>query len=205
VPNIDRQLVEAAMRMFARYGSGVTMNAIVEESGLSRKTVYARYPNKSALLLAVLKHLLDAGGQQALVIPERDSVEESLYAFILASLQEVCTPEATALRRMIMIDPRFLDQVRQDIELVVVRRYMDPLLGYLRGLGAGHALNELDLQLASDCLINLILSESHRRFFQETESPPPGELERHARHLARLFCFGIMGNPPADRPLCGRC
>lgn len=193
---IDRRLVEAAMRMFVQSGSGVTMNAIVEASGLSRKTVYARYANKSALFLAVMRHLLKAGEDWPVPVVDEGPVEEALYRFILMSLREVCHPEGVALRRLLMLDADNMEQMKPNIERVVVRRYMDPLLLYLRRRAADGTIRIDEPIKATECLASLILAESHRQFFL-ADAPRDDELEKHARYLARLFCYGILGAPDA--------
>lgn len=191
--DIDQQLVEAAIRMVAQHGPALTMNTIIAASGLSRKTVYARYPNKPALMAAVVRRMLDYG-LEPLVIPERPHWRESLHAFVDQSLNEVCLPQAMTLRRLLMLDPTFMDEVKPRIEQVVVRRYMDPLVGFLNGLVNAGTIPPQDIGFAAEALTSLVLSESHRRFFQNDVdvANDPGRLDEYARKLVRLFCDGLL-------------
>lgn len=53
----NENILEAAMRVFARYGvKRTTMNDIAEEAGLVRQTVYTAYKSKDAVLRGVIEH-----------------------------------------------------------------------------------------------------------------------------------------------------
>jgi AcrR family transcriptional regulator len=49
------RILDAAERCMGRRGLRVSMNDVAEEAGLSRRTVYHHYPNRSALVSAVLR------------------------------------------------------------------------------------------------------------------------------------------------------
>jgi AcrR family transcriptional regulator len=52
----SRRIVAAARRYFLAHGfRGVTMDDLAEELGMSKKTLYACYPSKNALVEAVIK------------------------------------------------------------------------------------------------------------------------------------------------------
>lgn len=58
--NRDEHIIEAAMRLFLRYGVKRTgMNDIAEEAGLSRQTLYKAFANKDAVLQATIRLLAD--------------------------------------------------------------------------------------------------------------------------------------------------
>jgi AcrR family transcriptional regulator len=192
--DVELRLIDASMRMLIEHGPSLTMNTIISASGLSRKTVYARYPNKTALFAAVIRQMLGYA-RDPLLIPPRPDWRESLFAFVEDCLAEVCEPHATAMRRLLMLNPSFMDEARPQIEQVVVRRYLDPLTGYLQSLVDENVLPDQDVAFAAEALTSLILSESHRRFFQgeADEAIDRAQLSRHARRLTDLFCGGIMG------------
>ncbi|QGP81250.1 TetR/AcrR family transcriptional regulator [Sphingobium sp. CAP-1] len=191
--DIDQQLIDAAMQMLAQHGPALTMNTIIAASGLSRKTVYARYPNKPALMAAVVRTMLDYG-LEPLVIPDRPHWRESLHAFVDQSLNEVCQPQAMTLRRLLTLDPAFMDKVKPRIEQVIVRRYMDPLIAFLDELVQAGTIPPQDIPFAAEALTSLVLSESHRRFFQNDidVANDPDRLDEFAQKLVRLFCDGIL-------------
>lgn len=192
VEAIDRRLADAALSMVLRHGSAVTMNAVIEASGLSRKTVYARHANKSALLIAVIRHLLDFD-QEPLTIAPHPNWKDSLREFISDSLREICQPESVALRRLLMLDPAYIADVRSQIEMIVVRRYMDPLMLLLKQLIQDEKIPPHDVGRSTEALTNLMLAESHKRFFLQGDADDEAALDNHASYLTDLFCHGIMG------------
>src|SRR3546814_4472495 len=81
------------MQMFLQHGYGVTMNAIVQAAGLTRKTVYARYNNKEALFVAVLRQLMRSAPESRPELDEHRPLEEALRSFILSALTQLCRTE----------------------------------------------------------------------------------------------------------------
>lgn len=87
-----------------------------------------------------------------------------------------------------------MEEARPHIEQVVVRRYLDPMIAFLQSLVDRGTIPDQDVAFAAESLTSLILSESHRRFFQgEAENRiDPAHLNAHARRLTGLFCGGIL-------------
>jgi Transcriptional regulator len=57
-PAIDAAVLEATIKLLAVEGvAGMSMDRVAAEAGVSKVTVYARYPSKSALIGAALTHL----------------------------------------------------------------------------------------------------------------------------------------------------
>ena len=190
--DVEQRLVDTAMQMLAEHGPSLTMNSIIAASGLSRKTVYAYYPNKSALFAAVVRQMLGYALNPVTIAPRADW-RDSLLAFVEACLVEVCEPYATSMRRLLMLNPSFMEEARPHIEQVVVRRYLDPLIAFLQSLVDQGIIPDQDVAFAAESLTSLILSESHRRFFtgEADNSIDPIHLNAHARRLTGLFCGGI--------------
>lgn len=73
------RLLDAALTVFARDGyGGATIDAIAREAGASRKTVYARYADKSEILIAAIERLLESSlasplGAPRHVLPGEDA------------------------------------------------------------------------------------------------------------------------------------
>lgn len=58
--NRDRHILDAAIRLFLRFGvKRTSMNDIAEEAGISRQTLYKAFANKDAVLQATIKSLAD--------------------------------------------------------------------------------------------------------------------------------------------------
>jgi len=53
------RVVVAAREVFARHGLDVTLDDVARHAGVGVGTVYRRFPNKEALVLAVFEHVLE--------------------------------------------------------------------------------------------------------------------------------------------------
>ncbi len=79
----DRQLIDAAARLWAQYGlSRTTMADIASEAGVARQTLYNAYPNKEALLRATVQ-MFFSRTLEALTLEwaEADSLAPKIDAF----------------------------------------------------------------------------------------------------------------------------
>src|SRR3546814_19231093 len=97
-----RRILDVGMQMFLQHGYGVTMNAIVQAAGLTRKTVYARYNNKEALFVAVLRQLMRSAPESRTELDEHRHLEEALRSFILSALTQLCTTEVLDLLQLMV-------------------------------------------------------------------------------------------------------
>lgn len=73
-----QQIRAAAHTLFLKHGfAGVSTAALAKEAGVSKETLYSRYPNKDAVLADVLEHLIALGQLDADVdIPAPASIAD---------------------------------------------------------------------------------------------------------------------------------
>lgn len=189
---IDRIIFETATTLYLREGPTLTMKAIVEESGLSSKTVYARYPNRDALLLDVLRSLLrEAKPPLVLDIAEDSDIFETLGAFVLSAIKNTYQPEAMALQRMLTLDPNLGRQLGPDIFRTVDRILMDPLSAYLAHLRAAQRIREVDTQRTARALTTQILAEAAAQYSDGRPPPSEADMEDRAFFIADLFYHSL--------------
>lgn len=98
--------MDAATALFLRDGYGATsLEAIAAAAGVSKRTLYARFAGKAALLQVVVARLVtrwlppfDAGLEQA------NGLEATLLAAARVILATALAPEALALHRLIIAE-----------------------------------------------------------------------------------------------------
>jgi TetR/AcrR family transcriptional regulator, mexJK operon transcriptional repressor len=114
-PVLTERILEAATRLFLNDGYGATsLEAVAEQAGVSKRTLYARFSGKPALLQVVVASLVqrwlpsfDAGLEHA------GGLEATLLAAAKVMLATALAPEALALRRLIVAEVgRFPELVR---------------------------------------------------------------------------------------------
>jgi len=192
--DVEGRLAHAATDMIVAQGTGFTMNALIAASGISRKTVYARHPNKRALMEWFVHRMLDIG-LEPLAVTDGDDWRESLRDFIHRCIVEIHLPQTTALRRILESSPDFLDEVRPRIEQVLASRFLTPLTAFLDRLAADGRVLSPDTGFVAATLINLIVAEAAPPHLGSmgTGPRPIGSADPadYADRLTRLFCDGI--------------
>jgi AcrR family transcriptional regulator len=110
---IDRAIRDAALQLLLEHGEAATMHAIALAAGISRKSLYARYPNKGQLILAVIGELLQGAG--GLDYDQSGSAEDKLRHYIEAALATIALPQSKALQRLLTLDPDYIAALRSDM------------------------------------------------------------------------------------------
>lgn len=190
--DIEKRLMDAAMQMLIHHSGGVTMNALITASGLSRKTVYARYPNMSALLLSVLRQMLDFE-MAPLIVPEGPDWRLRLRSFIGILLDEVSESHAHVLRRILMMDSSLFEEIKPRIEQLMVHRYIDPLSAFFTELAERGIISPQDTVFAAETLMQMVLKEAQRQFFNDGADKDTSPFIDNA---TRLMCGGLAA--PSD-------
>lgn len=118
-PETDARILDAAFRMMAREGYvRMSMDAVAAEAGVTKPTIYRRWPSKIELAMAALRAYCDAsrppvvGDTRADLIAEMEHFRRaisrpygmSLYGTVLA--EEYKTPELLAAFRESLVVPR---------------------------------------------------------------------------------------------------
>lgn len=110
-----RQITDAARTLFLAQGfSRTSMDAVTAEAGVSKQTLYAYFPSKNELLLAILDDL-----QQALptTVPvgsvnSRDALREALIGFGDRLLNALMRPEMVAMLGLTLGEMLHLPELR---------------------------------------------------------------------------------------------
>ncbi|SNS62260.1 transcriptional regulator, TetR family [Sphingomonas laterariae] len=189
---IEQRILETALTVFLRHGPAVPMKAIVEASGLSSKTIYARYPNKDALFIAALRHLLRSGAPgDELNFSETGDVHATLKEFVLRSLEIAYQPDSMALQRLLTIDPDFARQLAADIFSAVDRVFMDPLAAFLTRCRDAGRIRAIDIGETARAITTLILSDPAARYGDGRDPPDAAEMAERAGFVADLLFNGM--------------
>lgn len=86
----ERILTESGS-LFARYGiKGMTMDALAEEMGISKRTIYEHFKDKDTLLLEVIKYYKVIRTQEAHeIIEQADNAIEALFRIMRITVQDM--------------------------------------------------------------------------------------------------------------------
>jgi AcrR family transcriptional regulator len=116
---VDRRILRAAMRVMAREGyAGMSIEGVAAEAGVSRPTIYLRYPGKAELATAALAAYRHQGQPEetgntredliARLRHFRNGIERPFGMAMVGSVlaEEQSTPELLSLFRERLVEPR---------------------------------------------------------------------------------------------------
>jgi AcrR family transcriptional regulator len=186
---IDRAIRDAALTVLLEHGEAATMQAVAVAAGLSRKSLYARYPNKCELFLEVIRELLDA--VTALEYESGGSAEDRLLHYVQAVLAVIARPDSQALQRLLRIDPIYISTLRAEMIDASQRLFFDPLVALLDEAGTRGELVVEDVATTARVLIRLIFADALGAAPEAGVLLTPAQQARHAAFLTRLITRGL--------------
>jgi AcrR family transcriptional regulator len=165
-PEVDGRILRAAMRVMARGGyAGMSIEEVAAEAGVSRPTIYLRYPGKAELATAALASYRDMGRPEetgetredliARLRHFRRGVERPFGMAMIGSVlaEEHATPELLSLFRERVVEPRRVE-VREVLE---------------HALGRGELRKHADL----DAAVNMLVGSYYAQYL--AGDPFPGD------------------------------
>jgi AcrR family transcriptional regulator len=193
---VHGQVLDAALRLFAARGIDATsMDAIAEASGVSKATIYNHWPDKDALCLEAMAHLLGPGQPR----PVFDSGD--VRADLIAVLSYQPPRQHTDLQTRIMPhlwayaarNPAFGEVWRSRV-FEPPRAQITHLLE--RGIARGQLPRSLDRALALALLLGPLM---YSRILERMQGEVPENLPE--RVVAAFWKAHAITPPPAKRPV----
>jgi AcrR family transcriptional regulator len=186
-------LRKAAVATFVKYGyEGTTMDAIARAAGTTRRTLYARYPDKRAIFLDVIPWALTRRTERA---PSNEGNDDDLPAALTAiargALARALDPDTLRLTRIALDEsarfPEFALSAQTMTWSERQREVMD-LLRHHQELGT---IDVDDLDVTAGLFLAMIeLLPARLADFGIYRTS--AEQERHLQHAVRLFLRGIL-------------
>jgi len=129
----DRILVESG-RLFGKYGiRTMTMDALAEELGISKRTIYERFKDKDTLLLEVIRYYKNLTQEESLkLIEQSDNAIEALFRIIKMTVDQ-----------MMRMSPSFLHDFKK-YHQKVFKQFAEP--GEIRDFSMTRKLLETGIQ-----------------------------------------------------------
>lgn len=105
VAAIERTILDVGRQMFLNGGyANTAMDAIATSAGVSKGTLYARYPDKPALFRAIVTAMLSGSADPATdhTVFGKGSSQQQLHRFGTVFLGRMLTPDAIAFDKLII-------------------------------------------------------------------------------------------------------
>jgi AcrR family transcriptional regulator len=203
----ESALLDAAAALFLERGYGATtLESVVQAAGISKRTLYQRYPDKEALFAAVLAHIFqrlrppdDVPLVQGEHLPE---VLERLAGFML---QGALQPSALAVHRLVTAESGRFPEIGQMLAGNALVRLATSLVADLltrppvadRASGATRMLPAAHAEFLATQFLVLVVTHPQRAACGLAPALSAEQLARWPRDCVALFLHGALAGSAA--------
>ncbi len=156
-----RQIRDAARTLFLRDGyAQVSTAALAKEAGVSKETLYSRYPGKHAVLADLLKHLISVGGSETRVPPrleEPGDLEDALTGFANDLAAHLMQRDYLELARIVIAETPRLPHVGEIFRQAVPERALSGVEALLANARRAGLVRDVDLPVAARMFVGPIV------------------------------------------------
>lgn len=151
----ERAILDATLRLIGRHRSvgAVSVEAVAQEAGVGKATIYRRWPNKEALVIAAV----EAAEQP---IPELDgvNVRDDLIRLLTVMRQNLMDRRAEGLVSLVLGEVgRHPELYRRYHEVVIERRREAMRVVLRRGVATGELRADVPIELMKDLFTGPLL------------------------------------------------
>ena len=199
---LSERILDAATALFFTAGYGATtIEAVAKRARISKRTLYHRFDDKSALFSAVV-HRTIARLRPPADVPllEGANLQEILQRLAGMILRGALSAPALALHRLIVAESaRFPKLVAVVTEEAGTEDAVKLIAGVLEREARAERL-ALDAPIfAAQLFLSMVISWPQRRAVVLGRPMPPAEVDAWARDVVNLFLNGCRGWMPAKR------
>ena len=186
------ELLDRALELFLEKGFELaTIDAIAASVGMTKRTMYARYADKSALFRAAVQRAIDRWivPIEALKAAESDNLETTLRAVARIRMSNAISPAGLRLQRIINAESyRF-----PEIFSLAYEQGMRPTIEFLADLLRRHAkagtINITKPEIAATAFLSMVVGGPTRAIVWGG-AVDESALEERIRFCVRLFLDG---------------
>lgn len=189
----QEELLNIALDIFLEHGfEQTTIEEIATQVGMSKRTVYAQYQDKSALFKAAVHRAIEryTVPREAVEAIATDDLEATLLAIARQRIANVATPVATKLQRILSAQSyRFPELFNAAFE-----EGAGPTIAFLSDLFVRYSergeINVSEPQRAATAFLSLVVG-GPARLIVSGNALDEAEVETHIRFAVDLFLKGI--------------
>lgn len=189
---LDLAVRKAAVDTFIECGyDGATMEAIAKAAGITKRTLYARYPDKHALFVDVIPWALSRFEDPGSVDRKEQDIEQALLALGRAALKRATNPENVRLKRIAMNESGRFPEFKVTAESMMWSGRQRVVTELLRRHEANGDIKIDDIELAAEHFLAMV-EAMPARFADFGIYRSKAQNERHLQQAVSLFLRGVL-------------
>ncbi|SQD95207.1 putative transcriptional regulator, TetR family [Parafrankia sp. Ea1.12] len=193
---LTERLRRAAVDTFLESGyDGTTMEAVAQAAGITKSTLYARYPDKRTLFIAVSSWALTRQERDERVLePLPDDLAESLTVIARAILARSVDPDIVRLSRMAIAESARFPEFAASSQAVTWSPRVQLIIDLLRRHESAGTVVVGDVDLAAEQFFAMVGAMPAWLAAYGIYRTPEVE-EEHLHHAVSLFLNGVLARP----------
>ncbi|WP_374513118.1 TetR/AcrR family transcriptional regulator [Brevundimonas sp.] len=176
-------ILDAALSLFQEKGVAASMEAIARRAGVSRQTLYNRFPSRVEIGRALAARRSDAVSAPLRTGGDPEAV---LTAMAAALLEKICTPEAGGSMRGVALMSPEIPELAAAIYEAGPGEGLRRLADWLAEQSRAGRMAVPDSRAAAEMFTGMVLGHGHLRSVLGLPHPP-FDREARAREAARRF------------------
>jgi TetR/AcrR family transcriptional regulator, mexJK operon transcriptional repressor len=193
---LRHRILDVATELLFSHGYGATsIEAIARRARVSKRTLYQRFPDKPALMSAVIVRLIDSLRPPAhTALTEGESLKQILVRLGSLILHAALTPRVLQLQRLIVAESGRFPDLASAVAKTGGRQEAVALISQLLlQHERGAAITPADAAFAANQFLQMIVSLPQLRAIGLGAPMTPEELEAWVRNSVALFLDGYPG------------
>lgn len=169
-----------------------TMDAIARTAGITRRTLYARYPDKRALFLDVIPWALTLRtAQDCAPAPDGDDIATALIAIARGSLARALDPDTLGLTRVALKEAARFPEFAISAQTMTWSARQQEVMELLQHHQEAGSIHVDDFEVSAGQFLAMI-ELLPQRLADFGIYRPKEEEERHLQHAVKLFLHGAL-------------
>ena len=192
VPIRNERLLAIAADAFVAQGyDATTIEGIAATAGVAKRTIYSRYPNKKALLFAVVRRLTERQPLDEIAFDAATSFESGLRQLARAMIEISMEPNSIALQRLVLNELKTFPELGQEQWQFVEREHGGRIAAYFRAQKTRAGLRDVDPVKFADMFMRSVFSFVNNVIILRYAIPTGREIDDFLDTLIDVLMNGV--------------
>ncbi|WP_436791495.1 TetR/AcrR family transcriptional regulator [Yinghuangia sp. YIM S10712] len=191
----EGELLDVALELFLEHGYNlVTVEMVATEVGMTRRTIYARYPHKTELFAAAVqraieRHILPLESLQEL---DGGDLAQTLEDVARLRIGQLMSPHGVRLQRIINTESYRFPEIFTANAEQSSRVIIEFVAGVFDRAVAAGEIAPTSTRRAAAAFMSLVIG-GLMRTVERGSLPPQAEVDKHVRFTVGLLLDGLRG------------